>query len=106
VPLPFTVSDVYPGKITKAFYKIQDYASNFNINAHKVGISVNNDPTVYDSALFDKNAQHMVSGQFNSNLLVEGNNNLYATSFPIPTRTLILLHTIGMRLNFQDILKQ
>jgi hypothetical protein len=86
--LPFTASDIFPGKTTKAFYKIQDYASDFTTNAHKVGLSINNDPTVYDSALFDKNAQHMVSGQFSSNLLTEGNNNLIATSFPIPNEDL------------------
>ncbi len=80
--LPFTLNDVYPGKISKAFYKIQDYASDTANNAHKVGLSVNSDPTVYDSLYFDKNAQRVVSAQFNSNLLVEGDNNLYAISFP------------------------
>ena len=81
---PFTVSDVFPGKTSKAFYKVQDFAANTDVpvNSHKVGLSINSDPTVYDSAYFNKNAQRVVSAQFSSNLLVEGNNNLNAISFP------------------------
>ena len=83
--LPFTANDIYPGKNTKAFYKVQDYACYDVPNAHQVGLSVNNDPTVYDSAFFNKNQQRVVSAQFNSNLLNEGNNNLNAISFATQT---------------------
>jgi hypothetical protein len=85
MPLPFTISDIYQGKNAKAFYKIQDYACYDIPNAHQVGLSINNDPTVYDSAFFNKNEQKVVSAQFNSNVLFEGNNNLNAISFPTQT---------------------
>ena len=78
----FTVHDVYPKKSAQAYYKIQDYASDIIKNAHKIGLSINSDPTVYDSVSFDKYAQKVVKANFSSNLLSEGNNILKTISFP------------------------
>ncbi len=81
----FTVSDVYPNSTAKAFYKIQSFASNGFINAHKIGLSVNNDPAVYDSSSFNKYSQRILKAVFSSNLLNEGNNVLKTISFPTNT---------------------
>ncbi|HKI77598.1 MAG TPA: C25 family cysteine peptidase, partial [Ignavibacteriaceae bacterium] len=78
----FTVQDVYPNVTAHAFYKVQDFASNGFTGAHKVGLSINNDATVYDSASFDKYQQRVVKADFSSNLLNEGNNILKTISFP------------------------
>lgn len=78
----FSASDIYPGKTAKAFYKVQDFASDISQNAHKIGISINSDPAVYDSSAFDKYAQKVVRAEFSSNLLNEGNNVLKTISFP------------------------
>ncbi|HED38414.1 MAG TPA: hypothetical protein ENI76_09270, partial [Ignavibacteria bacterium] len=81
----FTVSDVYPNSNAEAFYKIQSFASNGFIDAHKIGLSINNDPTVYDSSAFNKYQQRVVKASFNSNLLNGGNNILKTISFPTNT---------------------
>ena len=78
----FTVRDPFPGKTARAFYKVQDYASNISVGAHKIGLSINSDPTVYDSSLFNKYDQRVVKAEFSSNLLVNGNNTLKTISFP------------------------
>jgi len=78
----FTIQDPYPGKIARAFYKVQDYASNISTGAHRIGLSINSDPTVYDSSLFNKYDQRVVKAEFSSNLLVNGNNILKTISFP------------------------
>jgi hypothetical protein len=79
---PFTATDIFPDKPTQAFYKVQDYASDIINNAHLVGLSINSDTTVYSSGYFDKYAQMVVKANFNSNLLLQGHNNLVAKSFP------------------------
>lgn len=81
---PFNATDVYPDKNAQAFYKIQDYASNFLTNAHLIGLSINSDTTVYSSGYIDKYEQAVVKAGFNSNLLGQGYNTLIATSFLIP----------------------
>jgi len=78
----FTVHDVYPNVTAHAFYKVQDFASNGFSNAHKIGLSINNDVTVYDSASFNKYEQRVVKADFSSNLLNEGSNTLKTISFP------------------------
>lgn len=79
---PFTATDIYPNKTAQAFYKIQDYASDIQYNAHLVGLSINSDTAVYSSGFFDKYAQMVVKAGFNSNLLLQGDNTLKAISFP------------------------
>jgi hypothetical protein len=85
---PFSATDIYPGKTAQAFYKIQDYASNFLTNAHLIGLSINSDTAVYSSGYFDKYAQVVIKAVFNSNLLAEGNNTLKATSYTIKHESL------------------
>ena len=81
----FTVSDVYPNSTAEAFYKIQSFASEGFVGAHKIGLSINNDPIVYDALAFNKYQQRVVKATFNSNLLNEGNNILKTISFPTNT---------------------
>ncbi len=77
----FTVHDVYPGKNAQAYFKVQSYASNGFYGAHKIGLSINSDPTVYDSTAFNKYQQRVVKANFSSDLLTEGNNTLKTISF-------------------------
>jgi len=77
----FTATDIYPGKTAQAFYKVQDYASDTLYSAHLIGLSINTDTAVYSSGYFDKYAQAVVKGGFSSNLLMQGNNILNATSY-------------------------
>src|ERR1035437_6751284 len=88
---PFTATDIYPGKTAQAFYKIQDYASDIQLNAHLIGLSLNTDTTVYSSGYFNKYAQMVAKAGFNSNLLASGNNTLKAISYP----TLATLNSIA-----------
>jgi hypothetical protein len=81
----FTATDIFPGKTAMAFYKVQDYASKIQMNAHRIGLSINTDTTVYSSGYFDKYAQVVVKASFNSNLLIPGNNTLKAISYPTLT---------------------
>ena len=81
----FTVSDVVPNLSAKAFYKVQDFASNGFTNAHKIGLSINNNPTVYDSSFFNKYEQRVVKADFNSSFLNNGSNTLKTISFPTST---------------------
>ncbi|MGA7836552.1 MAG: C25 family cysteine peptidase [Ignavibacteriaceae bacterium] len=78
----FSVNNVYPGQSAFAYYKIQDYASDITANAHKVGLSINSDPTVYDSSFFNKYDQRVVNAKFSSDLLINGSNRLKTISFP------------------------
>jgi len=78
----FSVSDVVPNVSAKAFYKVQSYASNGFSNAHKIGLSINNNPTVYDSISFNKYEQKIVIADFNSSILNNGSNTLKTISFP------------------------
>src|ERR1035437_7341225 len=79
---PFTATDIYPDKTAQAFYKVQDYASDIQNNAHLIGLSINSDTAVYSSGYFDRYAQMVVKAAFSSNILMQGNNNLKAVSFP------------------------
>lgn len=83
----FVVSDHIPGRTAQAYYKVQDFASAIGsvplyIDAHKVGLSINNDTQVFDSLYFDKYAQRVVSANFSSDLLTDGTNKLKTISFP------------------------
>ena len=78
----FSISDVYPDATAKMFVKLQDYASNISTNAHLLGLSLNNYPTVYDSGYIDKYQQKVLQGQFNSSLLTSGTNTVKVHSYP------------------------
>jgi hypothetical protein len=78
----FQLSDVYPNKPAEFFYKLQDYASNISSNAHLLGLSVNSDPTVYDSGYINRYDQKVLHAEVNSNILTSGNNSLFVHSYP------------------------
>ena len=82
IDLPFTVSNLVPNKSAKAFLKLQSYAADVITNAHKIGISINNDNMIYDSSSFDSYKQRVINGVFSSNLLTNGNNKIKSVSFP------------------------
>jgi hypothetical protein len=77
----FSVSNVYPNQPVKLFTKLQSFASSINQNAHLLAISLGAHP-VQDSGYIDKYQQKVLYGEYNSNLLVNGNNNLRVHSFP------------------------
>lgn len=78
----FYVTNVVPDTKARAFFKVQSFASDIKENAHKVGISINNDTEVFDSTYFNKFEQKVITAEFNSNLLLEGSNNLRTSVFP------------------------
>lgn len=80
--LPFTVSNIVQNKIARAYIKIQSYAADVEKRAHRVGLRVNSNTTVYDSLFFDRNKQRLINAVFNSNLLTNGNNRISSISFP------------------------
>ncbi len=82
IDLSFSVSNLVPNKSAKAFLKLQSYVTDINKNAHRVGISINNDNKVYDSLSFDRYQQRVIKGVFNSSLLAHGNNKIKSISFP------------------------
>ncbi|NLT51591.1 MAG: T9SS type A sorting domain-containing protein [Ignavibacteria bacterium] len=77
----FTVTNLVPGDSAKAFYKVQDFASNITSKAHKIGLSINSDAQVFDSTAFNKYEQKVVKAKFSSDLLKNGVNNLKTISF-------------------------
>ena len=77
----FNLSDVYPEANTKMFVKLQDYASDISIRAHLLALSINEYPALYDSGYINKYEQKVLSGDFNSSLLVQGVNTLKVHSF-------------------------
>lgn len=78
----FMVSDVFPGKTARAFYKVQSFGSNIFANAHRIGLSINSYPAVYDSAALNKYEQKVIKASFSSDLLRNGSNILKTISFP------------------------
>ncbi len=81
-PKSFTSSNVFPNKPAYIFAKLQDYASDVYQNAHLLSLSVNTDPTVYDSGYINKYQQVVLNGVINSKVLNEGNNSLIIHSYP------------------------
>ena len=59
-----------------------------NQNAHNLGISINTDPTVYDSGYIDKYSQKVLTAQISTNLLQDGNNTLNTIVFPVSGSTI------------------
>ncbi|MDP2302741.1 MAG: C25 family cysteine peptidase [Ignavibacteria bacterium] len=78
--ITFTVSDKYPGKTVKLFSKLQSYASSVTSNAHLLAISLNSSQ-LQDSGYINKYQQKVIRGDFNSDLLVNGNNTFKVHSF-------------------------
>lgn len=82
---PFNVSELVLNDSAKAYWRVQSYASNLPgiQNAHNLGISINNYPTIYDSGFIDKYEQKVLVANFSSNLLQNGQNILKTYSFPV-----------------------
>ncbi len=79
---PFTISDLVAGKTADAYYKIQDYASDITNKAHKIGLSINTDPTIYDSEYINKYEQKVLHAVFPTSSIKNGSNILHAISYP------------------------
>ena len=58
----------------KAFWRVQSRSSDLpsDENAHDLGLSINNYPTVYDSGYLNKYEQKILTAEFSSNLLQTG----------------------------------
>lgn len=87
---PFTVSNLVNDRPVKAFWRVQSYASNLpgDQNAHNLGLSINNYPTVYDSGFINKYEQKILIAEFSSDLLQTGQNILKTHSFPVENATI------------------
>ena len=82
---PFNVSEFVNNESAKAFWRVQSYASDLPgiQNAHNLGLSINDFPTIYDSGYIDKYEQKVLVAEFSSNLLQNGQNILKTHSFPV-----------------------
>ncbi len=91
----FDVDELVPDKTSKMLFRVQDFASDVVgvQNAHLVGLSINSDPTIYDSSYLNKFEQKILSGEFSSNLLQNGPNTLKTHSFPVPNSTVNILYS-------------
>ncbi|MEW6196864.1 MAG: C25 family cysteine peptidase [Bacteroidota bacterium] len=74
-----SVANIYPDKPAYIFARMQDYASDIQSNNHVVSIGINNS-TMYDTTVVNRYEQALLSAEINSNLLVEGTNNLKVQS--------------------------
>ena len=90
---PFNVTDLVNNQQAKAFWRVQSYASDLVgvQNAHDLGLSINNYPTIYDSGYIDKYEQKVLLAEFSSNLLQNGQNILKTHSFPVQNANLNIL---------------
>jgi hypothetical protein len=82
---PFNISDLVQDDNAKAFWRVQSYASDLPgiEKAHNLGLSINNNPTIYDSGYIDKYEQKVLVAEFPSNVLQSGQNYLKTHSFPV-----------------------
>jgi len=87
---PFLVSDLVNDQPAKAFWRVQSRSSDLpgDENAHDLGLSINNYPTVYDSGFINKYEQKILVADFSSNLLQTGQNILKTHSFPVENANL------------------
>jgi hypothetical protein len=77
----FNISNLYPDKPAHAYVKFQSYAGDIVTNTHKVGLSINSDPAVYDSGLINQYEQKVLTASFNSGILHDGSNTLNVISY-------------------------
>jgi hypothetical protein len=78
----FVISDLYPLKLARAFVKQQSYSSDINLNAHRAGLSINSNTTVYDSGFINKYEVKVLHADFTSSDLHNGTNSLFIYSYP------------------------
>ncbi|HOJ36806.1 MAG TPA: C25 family cysteine peptidase [Ignavibacteriales bacterium] len=67
------INNLISNKIAKCYWKVLSRSATTIINAHQVGIKVNNSDYVA-TATFDRYKHKVVEGEFNSNLLKNGSN--------------------------------
>ena len=81
----FNVSDLVNNKPAEAFFRLRSYASDVSgdQNAHDYALSINSNPTMYDSGYINKYEQKILFAGFSSDLLQDGQNTLKTHSFPV-----------------------
>ncbi len=79
--LPFTVSDAVPGSRFHTVARLISNAADVQVNAHKVGISINSNP-VADTISFDYTQTVNFSSYFPTGILNNGSNTLKLTGLP------------------------
>jgi len=79
--LNFSINDVVPDKSADAYYKVQDFASDVDQNSHKIGLTLNNNPTVFGSEYINKYEQKVIHANFPASILNNGSNTLNAISY-------------------------
>jgi hypothetical protein len=90
----FDVTKLYSNKPAHAYVKLQDYSTNNSVPTptdHLVSLSINSQPSVYDSGYVVKYQQKVLHAAFNSNDLLNGINNVNITSYPTPNTQNLLL---------------
>ena len=68
------LSNIYPGKTSKIFFKLISGASQVQTNSHNVTLSFNN--VLLDSEVVNRNDQVILKGNVNSDKLINGANQL------------------------------
>ena len=76
----FNVTDVYPGKTAKLYYKAVSFGSSIINNAHQLTLSLNS--TKIDSQSINRNEQVLLNGVINSNQFVANPNILSVKNYP------------------------
>ncbi len=104
---PFSVSELVYNNTAKAFWRVQSYASDLpgEQNAHDLGLSINNNPTIYDSGFINKYEQKILLAEFSSDLLQPGQNNLMTHSFPVANSNLNSLQVDWYEIEYPRYLK-
>jgi len=89
----FNVSNLVDDQTAKAFFRIRSFASDVpgDQNAHNFGLSINSNPTMYDSGYINKYEQKILVAEFPSILLQEGQNTLKTHSFPVENSNINLV---------------
>ncbi|MGE5314082.1 MAG: C25 family cysteine peptidase [Acidobacteriota bacterium] len=82
LPVSFSVANLYPGKPARAFVKYGDFSSNVDAKAHNLSLSINSNPTAYDSGFSDKYETRVLNANFTSASLVNGTNTVNLNSYP------------------------
>jgi len=82
----FSISQLVSNDSAQVFFRALSFASDKpgDEDAHNLGISINSDPTVYDSGYIDKYSQKILTAKISTDLLQNGNNVLKTISFPVP----------------------
>ncbi|MBI9073498.1 MAG: hypothetical protein JEY94_17985 [Melioribacteraceae bacterium] len=77
----FDADNIVPGKVASAYYKVISLATDITNNAHKLGLKINDNESIHDSSFINKYEQKILKAEFNSDQLLEGQNNIKSISF-------------------------